>query len=253
MPQFSTHLDHGPMSEADLDRLAQLLERYGDPDTGLTLEGVDGLLSAVVVGPGAPILPSEYLPEIFDCEPQYETQQDAVDTLRLLMGLNNHIVWRLENAGRGDELDQQPILMLPVDDDDQPMDPLPDDFPLGAAWALGFMRAVQLRGDDWQAWCEGDEDLADDFSRIIDLTLVLPEQLEEFGIDAEVGLPELADREEIVDDLGDILIYMNHQRQAGLRPSPVRVAAAVGRNDACPCGSGRKYKKCCGDPARSLN
>lgn len=24
----------------------------------------------------------------------------------------------------------------------------------------------------------------------------------------------------------------------------------VGRNDPCPCGSGRKYKKCCGDPAQ---
>ena len=23
---------------------------------------------------------------------------------------------------------------------------------------------------------------------------------------------------------------------------------AVGRNDPCPCGSGRKYKKCCGKP-----
>ena len=22
--------------------------------------------------------------------------------------------------------------------------------------------------------------------------------------------------------------------------------AAVGRNDPCPCGSGKKYKKCCG-------
>ncbi len=25
-----------------------------------------------------------------------------------------------------------------------------------------------------------------------------------------------------------------------------RVAAKVGRNDPCPCGSGQKYKKCCG-------
>ena len=25
-----------------------------------------------------------------------------------------------------------------------------------------------------------------------------------------------------------------------------RVAAKVGRNDPCPCGSGKKYKKCCG-------
>ena len=23
---------------------------------------------------------------------------------------------------------------------------------------------------------------------------------------------------------------------------------AVGRNDPCPCGSGKKYKKCCGKP-----
>jgi len=26
----------------------------------------------------------------------------------------------------------------------------------------------------------------------------------------------------------------------------VRSAAKVGRNDLCPCGSGKKYKKCCG-------
>jgi preprotein translocase subunit SecA len=29
-------------------------------------------------------------------------------------------------------------------------------------------------------------------------------------------------------------------------PKPVRAAAKVGRNDPCPCGSGRKYKKCHG-------
>lgn len=29
-------------------------------------------------------------------------------------------------------------------------------------------------------------------------------------------------------------------------PAPVVAAAKVGRNDPCPCGSGRKYKKCCG-------
>jgi uncharacterized protein YecA (UPF0149 family) len=26
----------------------------------------------------------------------------------------------------------------------------------------------------------------------------------------------------------------------------VREATRVGRNDLCPCGSGKKYKKCCG-------
>lgn len=29
-------------------------------------------------------------------------------------------------------------------------------------------------------------------------------------------------------------------------PPPVRAAIKPGRNDPCPCGSGRKYKKCCG-------
>jgi preprotein translocase subunit SecA len=29
-------------------------------------------------------------------------------------------------------------------------------------------------------------------------------------------------------------------------PQPVRVEQKVGRNDPCPCGSGRKYKKCHG-------
>lgn len=27
---------------------------------------------------------------------------------------------------------------------------------------------------------------------------------------------------------------------------PIKAGAAPGRNDPCPCGSGRKYKKCCG-------
>jgi preprotein translocase subunit SecA len=30
------------------------------------------------------------------------------------------------------------------------------------------------------------------------------------------------------------------------KPSPVRVERKVGRNEPCPCGSGKKYKKCCG-------
>jgi preprotein translocase subunit SecA len=33
--------------------------------------------------------------------------------------------------------------------------------------------------------------------------------------------------------------------QAG-KPQPVRVGEKIGRNDPCPCGSGKKYKHCCG-------
>jgi SWIM/SEC-C metal-binding protein len=28
--------------------------------------------------------------------------------------------------------------------------------------------------------------------------------------------------------------------------APIRRAQTVGRNDPCPCGSGRKFKRCCG-------
>ena len=28
--------------------------------------------------------------------------------------------------------------------------------------------------------------------------------------------------------------------------APMRSTKTIGRNDPCPCGSGRKYKNCCG-------
>jgi hypothetical protein len=30
-----------------------------------------------------------------------------------------------------------------------------------------------------------------------------------------------------------------------IRPEPVRAMVTPGRNDPCPCGSGKKYKRCC--------
>ena len=35
-------------------------------------------------------------------------------------------------------------------------------------------------------------------------------------------------------------------RENGDGAQPVKVSRKVGRNDPCPCGSGKKYKKCCG-------
>ena len=32
----------------------------------------------------------------------------------------------------------------------------------------------------------------------------------------------------------------------GAAPKTVRAGMKVGRNDPCPCGSGKKYKECCG-------
>ncbi|MCD6595853.1 preprotein translocase subunit SecA [bacterium] len=36
-----------------------------------------------------------------------------------------------------------------------------------------------------------------------------------------------------------------HQNNSG-KPRPIRRGKKIGRNDPCPCGSGKKYKNCCG-------
>jgi len=33
---------------------------------------------------------------------------------------------------------------------------------------------------------------------------------------------------------------------AALHPTALTLPKKPGRNDSCPCGSGKKYKKCCG-------
>ena len=38
----------------------------------------------------------------------------------------------------------------------------------------------------------------------------------------------------------------SHGGEAGKQQTVRRDARKVGRNEPCPCGSGKKYKKCCG-------
>ena len=42
------------------------------------------------------------------------------------------------------------------------------------------------------------------------------------------------------------------QRKSRVRPARDRSGPKIGRNDPCPCGSGKKYKKCHGRPGASL-
>lgn len=48
---------------------------------------------------------------------------------------------------------------------------------------------------------------------------------------------------------GNIVSEVNaevSEEQGAAVPRPIRSSPKVGRNDPCPCGSGKKYKKCCG-------
>ena len=57
------------------------------------------------------------------------------------------------------------------------------------------------------------------------------------------GLTAIAIQHEI-DHMNGVLIS-DYKDQAPVAKTEVRVDAKIGRNDPCPCGSGRKYKKCC--------
>ena len=45
------------------------------------------------------------------------------------------------------------------------------------------------------------------------------------------------------------MVLSRGQEKKREKPQTVRkTGPEVGRNDPCPCGSGKKYKKCCGRP-----
>ena len=44
----------------------------------------------------------------------------------------------------------------------------------------------------------------------------------------------------------DVVSEAAAAQEAKAKAKPVRTGPKVGRNDPCPCGSGKKYKQCCG-------
>ncbi len=56
------------------------------------------------------------------------------------------------------------------------------------------------------------------------------------------------------DKNGDELVRRHHEVRAEVREAQATMAPTtteVPRNAPCPCGSAKKYKRCCGDPARA--
>ena len=44
------------------------------------------------------------------------------------------------------------------------------------------------------------------------------------------------------------IFYEDVPEDIGIEPitEPLQAAPRIGRNEPCPCGSGKKYKRCCG-------
>ncbi len=65
----------------------------------------------------------------------------------------------------------------------------------------------------------------------------------------EVHINRKTDRSKIREARGDMLSEANSDTQEKAKPQPVKVEKKIGRNDPCPCGSGKKYKNCHGKNA----
>jgi len=62
----------------------------------------------------------------------------------------------------------------------------------------------------------------------------------------EAKRPRGLDRSKMREERGDLLSQSNSNTQERESNQPVKVEKKVGRNDPCPCGSGKKYKQCHG-------
>jgi uncharacterized protein len=120
-------------------------------------------------------------------------------------------------------------------------------FVTGADWADGFFGALHAFADEWP---DPDAEAGKDFVSLamrVD-ALRLPEGSDEQRAHvAQLYGDAPADRERLIDDacfaVQDLRLWVVDHAP---RPPTRRVEKAPGRNDPCPCGSGRKFKKCHG-------
>jgi uncharacterized protein len=112
----------------------------------------------------------------------------------------------------------------------------------GRFWASGFLRGVAMRGKDW-----ADRSDEKDVRALLNAVL-------ELGVDPD-RFPKKAlpakDRADFLAVLPLVLGLIHHKLRGRADPFAALATARrggrkVGRNEPCPCGSGRKYKRCCG-------
>src|SRR5690606_6029462 len=178
--------------------------------------------------------------------PRWDSSDEAAAVDALLMGHWNMCAARVRHDG--DTLPEHlaPLMWLP-EDPEEGEEPLPEEeLDVGRDWAVGFFEAVALREAEWDKWlAQNDwiEEIFDMVERLASGEVVDPEQPDAPGTPLRY-----AERLEIVESLPSMLADLNHHRVEALTPrEPIRRDATTpGRNDTCSCGSGKKYKKCCG-------
>lgn len=234
------------LDDDGIEQLSALLEQRAVPFKGFNLEALDGFLSALVVAPSA-VPPDEWQALVWGGKPpRWDSEDEAAGVQRLLMGHWNMCSARVRHDDEDLPDHLAPLLWLPEDPELTGDEALrEDELDVGQDWALGFFAAVGLREAEWDTWLDDNdwmEDIFDHLDRLASGEVIDPE-------DPTAPATPIAYRErlEIIAGLPGMLADLNHHRVEALTPrEPIRREATPERNAPCPCGSGRKFKKCCG-------
>ena len=201
----------------------------------MLLEELDGFIAGLLVCPDL-IKPGEWLPIIWnrdsaDQQAAFDDLDHANRVLGLVMEHYNDVARTLmERSGR-----YSPLFAIDKRNDDI----------LWELWIEGFEKAIALRPASWKTLLDADVDTAAAMSGMLMLADIArgDKQVKDGDI-LSAAAP---------DKIADWVVTLNEWRLANCQPIPgvhPKGAAAptkkVGRNDPCPCGSGKKYKKCCG-------
>lgn len=228
------------LEDPQIERLADLLDQRAVPFKGFNLEALDGFLSALVVSPDL-VPPSEWQPHVWGGKtPRWDGDDEAQEIQTLLLGHWNMVSARVRHDGDSLPDHLAPLLWLPEEAEAEQ----PDELDVGRDWSFGFFRGVELREAAWEAWLDEHDWIEAIFERLDRLA-----SGEITGEDPDQPGEPVSYRErlEVIASLPDMLSDLHHHRIDALTPrEPIRREPVPDRNAPCPCGSGKKYKKCCG-------
>lgn len=225
------HLDE-PLSDKEFNELDAFLMSDKVGDDGMTMDALHGYLTAITLGPEM-IPMTEWLPQVWGlpgaAEPTFKNDKEMKNITNLIARFMNEVAITFEVAPQ----EFEPLFCVMEHQGKELID--------GETWAWGFWEGMQLRADLWEpAW---DSDIAESLRVIY---LLGAEEIE----DTEVILVDTPEKCHLLAVKLEASIEAIRRYWAPLRKSGVvtvkRETEKVGRNDPCPCGSGKKYKVCCG-------
>ncbi|WP_250494467.1 UPF0149 family protein [Caballeronia sp. GAWG1-1] len=228
------------LSDDELNQLDDFLASVGP--NAMNVEMVDGFFAALACCPDL-IKSSEWFPEIWNTDFEFDSERQATEITGLLIRHWNVVVGELART-----LDSSHHYEPVLEEDESGVANAND-------WAHGFIRGVGMRAESWSSLLRDDTR-----ARLLAPVLALHHEhddnrtLQSLSIENETRDGLIG---QMCENLSTIYRFFEPQRKAraaGLSPTPLkRLEPKVGRNDPCPCGSGRKYKQCCGGNLPTLH